>query len=368
MGVDLTKVKKRQQEEEQKEAARLTGGVRRWSPKTGTNNIRIMPPWTDEGPNAGDFAREVYTHWRIGTGDNQMSFTCPLKTPALGDPCPVCEKVEALRATGDPTDAERASEMQAKQGFLSNVVDLDDPVFTQEEKDQMVTAGRDVSWDVGDTKIQTFRYGPMIYKQLIDYLVELGDITDLVAGQNVVIKKTGAGKQGTKYNVFPKGSAPVQVIGQPVEKAMYNLDALNKPRTTAEMLGSLSGNLAQSASPGLPSSPQPVGLPPPPAQPVPQQEDPSDIDEEPAPVDAPECFKDTVTFATDDPECAGGLVDGETLDQCPFYQECGTHAGKLTTPKTSRRRKKAAENGAPAATAEADALIKQMENMLHQGS
>ena len=353
MGVNLSKIKDRQKVEEQKEAARQTGGVRSWKPPSGRSNIRLLPPWTDEGPNAGDFAREVFTHWNVGDGEAQRTFTCPLKTPDLGGPCVVCDHVSALRATGDPVDSENAQEDSASQGFQSNIIDLDDPVFTQKDYDDATNGGKDVSWSVGDTKVQLFRYGPMIYKQLLDLFADLQmDLTDLVTGRDLILKKSGQGKTGTKYNVILGADpTPVSVVGGPIEKQLYGLDDLYPPRTPVEMSAALNG-----VTPPGAGTQQPPGLPPMPqnnlAAPEPQEEEP------------PECFKDASVFDEADAECSGGMKDGSDYDPCPFFKECGIATGKLSAPAPSRRRRPPSNGAAAAPSTESDALLQQMNQAM----
>jgi len=251
MGVDLNKVDQQRLELEQKEAARAVGPVRWWTPEQGQNNIRLLPPWTKEGRNANSFAREIYTHWNIGDGDDTTAFTCPLKTPDLGEACPICEEVDRLRATGDPVDAEKASDLRAKQGFVSNIIDLDDPIFTKKDYDTVVASGKDPTFSVGDTKVQVFRYGPMIYKALLDNFSLLKmDLTDPTSGRDLIVNKTGKGKTGTKYSVLVQPAAsPVVVQGQEsLDKRMYNLDSINKPRSSAEMFQALNGGPLPMAS------------------------------------------------------------------------------------------------------------------------
>ncbi len=261
MGVNMGNIRKRREEEEKKEAARSMGVARIWKPKQGKNNIRILPPWSDSGDNADSFAREVYTHWSVGEGDKRRSFTCPQLTPGLDGDCPICIEIARLRSTTDTMDMEVADEIRGKQGFLSNAINLDDPVFTKEDYDTAAIGGTEPSFNIGDTKIQVFTYGPMIYKQLIDSFDLLNkDLTDMTTGRDLIINRSGKGKTGTKYTVIVGPNDSVCTFSGGVE--VYDLDAMYPQRTTAEMKQALGG------------SSEPQALPPPVAQALPPSQTP----------------------------------------------------------------------------------------------
>ena len=265
MGVDLGKVKDRQKQEEQKAAARASGGQRYLDKlQVGENPLRILPPWTDEGPNANDFCREIYQHWGVDPNNPKAPVTCPKRTHGLDGECPICDYVQALRKTGDPGDAERAAKIMAKVRYYSNVIDLNDPVFTQKDLDEAKAAGREVKFSVGDTKVKIWRYGASIYKGILDYFSTLKtDITDLQSGRDVVVMRKGTGVQDTKYNVIMRDASPVTIVGA---NFTYDLDRLNPAKTSVELSGLLAG------TPGaVVSAPGPAMAAPPPAAQLPAQ-------------------------------------------------------------------------------------------------
>ena len=65
-----------------------------WTPKDGTNRIRILPPTWDD---AGHFGMEVFAHYSIGP-DNS-SFLCPKKHH--GEDCSICDERVQLANDGD---------------------------------------------------------------------------------------------------------------------------------------------------------------------------------------------------------------------------------------------------------------------------
>src|SRR5262245_25310206 len=78
MGIDFSKVRQCALEEEKKAVSRNSPLVRYWMPKEGKNRIRILPPWTTEGPNANQYWREVAMHFKVGA--ESKFFVCPGKT------------------------------------------------------------------------------------------------------------------------------------------------------------------------------------------------------------------------------------------------------------------------------------------------
>jgi len=240
--VDIEKAKKKAAEE----AARTAGsfGVMPfWQPKPGKNTIRVMPPWTGEGNNANQFWREVWIHWGVGPDDeNKKNVSCPRKTPPEQDVCcPVCDEVDRLKATGDPADLELAKQMKARLRIYSNVIDLKDPVWTQDAIDELIGGGteEDKLPEVGAPKIQVFSYGSTIWKALLDLATDDVDFTDLEEGHDVLITKEGKGIN-TKYRLrldTKASKAPFE--GD--EPTLHNLDNLMQVKSEAEIRAILEG-------------------------------------------------------------------------------------------------------------------------------
>ena len=158
-------------------------GVWRFIPKPGETQLRLMPPWTEEGDWANLPMRRIFVHW-IGSGSNADKRICLKKT--FGEECPVCDEAAKLRATGDPADAALASDLRPQEKYISNVIDIADPVF-----------------DSGDPKVQLWEYGPMIYNKLATYIMdaEYGDITDPDEGFTIKLTRKGKGQMDTTYEI-----------------------------------------------------------------------------------------------------------------------------------------------------------------------
>lgn len=326
--VDISKMKNRLQEEERRETARDRPSFRYWTPAVGKNVIRLLPPWTDEGPSSGDFYREFFVHWS-DDANNVQSFTCPEKTPNVenGGNCSICAYVAALRATKNLADSELAGKLAARQRFNSNIVDLQDPVYTKKEVDEWndrnSESGRECSFEIGDTKVQLFSYGPMIFKDLLSIFSQGIDITHPQKGYNLHIRRDGKGRL-TKYRValdVGAGQCALEVEGKGLPEIMVNLDSVlqfKKSEDVTAYVNTLPPLGMLNSAPHNPVSSVkktgPLADPPPP------------------------CFKDATVWSDSDPECVGGVKEGQEYDPCPVFTECGEAVGKLGGKRQSSRR------------------------------
>lgn len=103
--------------------------VVRWKPKVGENPIRLLPPWTEVGPHAGLFWRELELHWNVqsmNVEDNGegSSFTIPCLEKSIGAaeafgydpseiiPCPICAHVGDLARSESPIDVDLSKAMR----------------------------------------------------------------------------------------------------------------------------------------------------------------------------------------------------------------------------------------------------------------
>jgi len=232
MGIDFSKIQAKIQEEKEKESNR--GGyekTRFWKIKTGENTVRLMPPWTEGGVNAGQFWRQIEQHWGVGEGGydekNGWTITCAVKTADIqGDNCEICNIVESLRRSGSAVDDEQAKALRAKSRYLSNIVDLKDPVFTKDDVEEWEEGhpGMECPWAVGDTKIQVWSYPYTIFKELLDIFTDGIDITDLDSGRNLSVTREGKGKLNTSYRLRTKPTDSVfEIVGE-YDKLINNLD------------------------------------------------------------------------------------------------------------------------------------------------
>jgi len=182
--VDMGKVVAKKKEV----AAALLGPTNFWSPDQGKNTVRILPPWTGEGEYAGLFYREVWIHWGIPPGAEETTFiVCTERPVPSGEGrCYICSQVQEMFDSGDPADVGLAKDIKAKQRYICQIIDLDDPVN-----------------DDGSPKIQVWSFGPQVFDQVLSLFSdpEFGDITDPDDGCNIVVERVGAGRK-SKYKVW----------------------------------------------------------------------------------------------------------------------------------------------------------------------
>jgi hypothetical protein len=270
MTIDFDKIRRKRQEEKQRQT-RTFDKIRYWKPKTGENQIRLMPPWTTEGTNANAFWREVHRHWNVGNGgydeEGGFSYTCPVKTPdGPGGTCEVCDFVKELRDAGTPSELEIAKKLAARRSVYSNVVDLKDPVFTKEdvaEWKESRAESDEPPFNVGDTKVFVWTYGSGIFNELLDYYSEEIDISSLQNGHDVVLTKEVLDPKNaifTKYRTRLKPKSTVFNFVGDVSRLVYNLDQVSPFPEAGTMRKALTGEsansqpvLGASTPPGLPS-------------------------------------------------------------------------------------------------------------------
>lgn len=257
MGIDYDKLRKAQAEAQSRMAR---GGsapsMKYWKPADGENRVRIMPPWTSEGPNADVFWREVHQHWNVNEGEGPI--LCPKKTPDLGEAdCPICEFVDTLRAKKTDVEAQQlAKDLRAKVAYLMSIVDLKDPVYTAKDladwkKDR---PDNEPPFAVGDPKVQLYAAGSSIYEQIANIvLANQLDITDREAGHNIIITKVpNKDKLKTRYTISPdlkKTKAPI-----PPDYKLPNLDKLGKVLSYDELNKKLADGAGASFSAALPAT------------------------------------------------------------------------------------------------------------------
>lgn len=362
-GIDIKKAREKKEQRAREEAKRKNfSPTLWWKPKVGENIIRLMPPWTAEGPNAGQFWREVHIHWGVGPDeDNQRNFNCPARTPGEGGPCPVCDYVKQLRATRNSVDMELAKDIAAKPSYYSNIVDKEDPVYSEQDVAEWVESQddkeRECPFKAGDSKIQIWRYGVNLFDEILDLVAGGKDVSDLETGRDLIITRKGKGKEDTKYRLRADidDSEFVYSGKRELSAAMSNLDERFTLAEPEEMYTQLHGEEAparkqldskKKAAPKLPSVESDVDEMPDWAEPEQQEADSDGSGELPSDEEPPECFKDADVYSDEDAECVGGDKGDEVFDPCPFKDACRLAVLGPEDKKPRRRRagKKPATN------------------------
>jgi len=165
------------------------------TPKNGiTYRIRILPPWTAEGPNAELPYKKVHQHWDL-TGGKRAN--CPAQLRE--DKCFVCEQREQLAETGHPDDASRSKKLKPNRRFVYQVIDRDDPVFKATDKE--VQEKQEL---IGEAKIKFLSIGWMAHEKMLDLFASAhwGDVTDPFEGYDLEMSRTGEGLN-TTYSFLP---------------------------------------------------------------------------------------------------------------------------------------------------------------------
>jgi hypothetical protein len=164
---------------EEQEALDQSGGSSFFKLKPGRNVVRFLPPKVGQRT---PFVM-VHQHYvQLPGQTNPASFNCPRVMAKRS--CAICARVDELRATGNPADYDMAGQLFPKLRIFANIIDRSNP----EQGPQVLAFG----------------------KQIHDALVKLrtdedagGDYTHPQEGFDIIITRTGTGKNDTKYTVNP---------------------------------------------------------------------------------------------------------------------------------------------------------------------
>lgn len=207
--------------EREKEELEKVFGARVIKMKVGRNVVRILPP--KEGRDTP--FEMIWTHF-VDVGDRTEVFACPRRM--IKKPCPVCSKAEQLKTSGDEALFEKAKELFARRQWYANAIDRKNPG----EGVQLVAAGKEIM-----DQINTIRR---------ELAVDDMDFSDPYEGIDIVIERTGQGKEDTEYKVTTRGLKPVP-LGEDDEQMqewidkMVDLDAKKIPPSSEEILDRLRG-------------------------------------------------------------------------------------------------------------------------------
>jgi hypothetical protein len=143
----------------------------------GKNVVRFLPPPIGR---ATPFA-VTYQHFvQLPGMSNNASFVCPRLMAKRT--CPVCAEVDRLRATGNPADYDTAGGYMPRFRVFANVIDRKHP----EMGPRVLAFGKGVKKDL-DTIREDTDAG--------------GDFCDPINGFDIIVNRTGQGKNDTEYSV-----------------------------------------------------------------------------------------------------------------------------------------------------------------------
>lgn len=246
--LDRVREQKQRTEEQLSRGGGSVVGAKWWRPGTGSNTIRILPPWSDDSKYQDMFWREIHQHWGVSE-DQRGPVMCPKLTPDLEGECPICELIAELRADkANPAAQQRARDIRAKKAFLLNIVDLKDPTYTASDVAEWRKSSPDKEcpFEAGDDKVQVYACPLSIFDQILGIMDSSGlDITDLEDGRNITIKKTPhKDPMKTRYEVYPDLEAKPSVAQSP---SLVALDKVGYQMDYNQMLQLLDGEDASSS-------------------------------------------------------------------------------------------------------------------------
>ncbi len=144
--------------------------------KPGKNVFRIVP-----GRPGKPWKRVSYKHFvDLPGGAGIASFTCPRYETKGKRKCKTCQDERKLRATGNKVDARRANRISAQRKVYMNAIDR----RNEDAGPQSLEVGRGIENDMIELR-----------------RVEDVDFVDPMNGVDILIFKTGEGRDGTRYKV-----------------------------------------------------------------------------------------------------------------------------------------------------------------------
>jgi hypothetical protein len=196
----------------------------------GRNVIRILPPKAGEN-SPFKIVRQHFI--KMPGGANPVVFVCPRHHG--GERCPACEESARYRATGLKVDRDKAWELSPKLRVFANVIDRKD--------------------EAAGPKLLGF--GKTIFDELTALRSDEdagGDYTNATEGFDVIIERTGTGKNDTEYATrLARNSTPITKDAKLMDawyEAMNDLKQQVVVRSYAELKEELGLDGGRSSSAG----------------------------------------------------------------------------------------------------------------------
>jgi hypothetical protein len=207
--------------EAMKKARETLSSGKFWQPKEGKNQIRILPPWSEEGK----WFLKLGLHYGF-KDEEDRNRAYPCFKDWKGQRCPACDAISELKKVDGGQKIIKAMSIRTK--CYVNLIDR----------------------RVGEDKVFIYGFSPKVMNEILSYDEDedYGDITHPKKGFDVVLERTGSGLL-TKYaiRIKPKPIA-VGKFGE-----LYDLDAevpnIVTPYEMAEMLAKQYGELLEEFSP-----------------------------------------------------------------------------------------------------------------------
>lgn len=202
----------------QEHAAKKASNMRTLKPLPGRHTYRILPTWRlntmpeECEKEAQPFWHDFAQHWvRAEKNGKPVAYICLEKT--FGADCPICSAIgRGISASNDDETVELLKDANAAQKYLFNVLhrsSTDKP-----------------------NEVQVFEVGNKIFEQVLEFVTEYGDITDLKDGLDLIINREGSGLD-TKYTVMP--AAKHKPVDKSVMANLFDLDAVVKQENETKL-------------------------------------------------------------------------------------------------------------------------------------
>lgn len=203
-----------------------------WNIPAGMSSIRILPPWDPTGRVALPVFMHPIEYKGEGMSFTKYNWTCVNKT--FSKPCPICEGLANLAATGVDTSNWEANRRQ----FYFNAIVMHDPTFNN--KDKGTAPGTHVLLKAPKT------FYDWVVAQITNPMI--GDITSVTNGIDVYVTKEGTGL-GTSYNMTlsPNGRTPIPQEYLDKIQNLYNLDDVFSAGFDQKQIDELVNHLKKSA-------------------------------------------------------------------------------------------------------------------------
>jgi len=234
-------------------------------PKDGRNRYRILPGWK---ANLGDprFYMDFGQHFvKDALGAIKAVYICVDKT--FGKPCQVCDTIaHGIMNTHDDATKKRLEEAKSSARVLLNVLEIDGPTPTVPQILEVAPSVFNGKKGVGG---------------IIGLFAEWPTMLDPNTGHDIIIEKTGSGKNDTTYSVQIAGSSK-PVPAEALTK-LHDLDkfvqveseeAMRRALTSVQAISGLlaapgglgtGGDRPATPAPALPFNPTPSVIAPPPS-------------------------------------------------------------------------------------------------------
>ncbi len=149
------------------------GQSKYWQPKEGKNQIRILPPYSDEGV----WMYELALHYGFTDAeDRKRAYPCMRQWKQ--EKCPACDAIAELKKVDGGSKA--ADRLRARSKYYVNLIDR----------------------RVGEDKVFIYGFSGKMMNEILSYDddEDYGDLTNPKKGFDIILEKTGSGLT-TRYAI-----------------------------------------------------------------------------------------------------------------------------------------------------------------------